>query len=362
MRKNRPSRQPSPASGEEVRGKPAALGAGRPGGFTLTELLVVIAIIAMLVALTSVAVMRALGTAKQTRMKTEVDQLDAAFKAYKEKYGSYPPCDLRIDPMASPGDPLYNAPLRQHVARAFPRYDLANLPIELGLAGIDVDNFRPDQTLVFWLRGFSSDPLHPFVSLDDKQISGGVVLMQPVKRTPLYDFDTTRLVSLSVSGVDTVPSYFPAGVNVSSTPSVSVASPFAVWSSGGAPYLYWDAQSYQDSAPSPPSTEAVPFVFNLSSPGPPLYADAGEAVPYWLDTNINGLTADFAGVQQTEDWVNPESFQIIATGSDGRYGAGTRTSAPCYPTGGGYDSSSNLADDDNVTNFCTAARLEDAKP
>src|SRR6478672_5242403 len=87
--------------------------------FTLTELLVVIAIIAVLAAMGSWGVMQALGTAKQSRIKLEVDQLDAAFKAYKDKYGSYPPCNL--------GGLSGNAPLKAHIARAFPRYNLAEL-------------------------------------------------------------------------------------------------------------------------------------------------------------------------------------------------------------------------------------------
>ena len=76
--------------------------AGGRRGFTLTELLVVIAILAILASLTAVGVMRALDTAKQTRIKVEVDNLDAAFKAYKEKYGSYPPCDLSFTTPTGP--------------------------------------------------------------------------------------------------------------------------------------------------------------------------------------------------------------------------------------------------------------------
>jgi hypothetical protein len=55
---------------------------------------------------------------------------------------------------------------------------------------------------------------------------------------------------------------------------------------------------------------------------------------------------------------------------DGKYGTpvapGTNAVPKCYPTGGAsYDQPppvGNLADDDNVTNFCPKARLADAKP
>ena len=54
-------------------------------GFTLTELLVVIAIIAMLAALVSVAVVRVLDTAKQTAMKTELDQYRLGLQSLQGK-------------------------------------------------------------------------------------------------------------------------------------------------------------------------------------------------------------------------------------------------------------------------------------
>ena len=86
-------------------------------GFTLTELLVVISIIAVLASLGTYGAMRALDTAKQARIKAEVDQIDMALKAYREKYGSYPPCDLRSSNRDCPWPAV-----RSHVARVFPRY------------------------------------------------------------------------------------------------------------------------------------------------------------------------------------------------------------------------------------------------
>ncbi|MEX0978123.1 MAG: prepilin-type N-terminal cleavage/methylation domain-containing protein [Pirellulales bacterium] len=311
-------------------------------GFTLTELLVVIAIIAMLVALTSVAVMRAMGTAKQTRIKVEIDQLDAAMKAYKERYGAYPPCDLQTTGLNFPA-------LRQHVARAFPRYDMgtggATLIADLGQTGVDTAAFRPDQALTFWLRGFSPDPSHPFVSLADHPIINGTEDMTvTVKRSPLYGFDASRLAAVDNTGTlvpNTVamPSYFPAGAKLDAS---------------GAPYVYFAAATY-GALPVSPSTEAVPNT--VASP----FTSAGVAAPYWNDVNGLNASLDFDGSNNPiETWVNPESFQIISAGSDGKYG-GT-TVVRCYPTGTNYDVSAALADDDNVTNFCGNARLGDAKP
>lgn len=314
----------------------------RRRGFTLTELLVVIAIIAVLAAMVSVGVMRALDTAKQTRIKTEVDQLDAAFKAYREKYGSFPPCIFST------------AALTQHLARAFPRYNVANIPGDLAAAGIVPARFRPDQALVFWLKGFSPDPANPFVTVNGLQIAGGTVL-GPVTVTPLFDFDKSRLAVVDSTGTSTMPSYFPQGTKTDAT---------------GAPYLYWDAGTYA----TPPMSMSPGFpdgdpsqnrrIWNdPSAPVPPAqFPNAGPVIHYGFDENGNGIFDT-----DVEKWANPDSFQIISAGLDGKYTSPPipltplgKQKARLYPTGTNYDVFG--ADDDNVTNFCPKARLGDAKP
>ena len=326
--------------------------AGRRG-FTLTELLVVIAIIAILVALVSVGVMTAMAKAKATRIKVELDQIDSAMKNFKDKYGAYPPCDLRV------GDATARARLRQFVAMAFPRYDLTNLQNDIKLAlapsGDPDPIFRPDQALVFWLRGFSSDPAHPFVTPSNQQISGGVATTVKVTLTPLFGFDTARLAAVKNDGTDVsltnyLPSYFPSGSPVGTT---------------GAPYVYWDYRSY----PFDPDKAATGYAqparyFNSSDPTKGdlvLYTTAGVLVPYWNNTNGNTI----AELPPTEDWANPDSFQLMAAGIDRKYGTTTTTGANeqrLYPTGQHYDNSSALADDDNAANFTSAARIGDDKP
>jgi prepilin-type N-terminal cleavage/methylation domain-containing protein len=342
--------------------------------FTLTEILVAIAIIAVLVGLTSVAVVRALDTAKQTRIKTEVDALHAAFEAYKNKYGSYPPCDLRINPRVNdPEDPLYNVPprfpnaaLRRHVAQAFPKYRATDLGGDLVGAGVDVYNFRPDQAVVFWLAGFNPDSAHPFEDLAN--------LRKQKKTTPpLFDFDPTRLKEV---GAPMPPD------KVYRLSSLAYFAPGTKFDEDGrptiAPYVYFDSQSYGAAADVALGTAATPNSFNTSlvngipnappatafnvTPAyptgwntPPQFPDAGAAVPYWRDDNGNGTTYQPADLG--EGWVNADSFQIIAPGLDGKYGADAIT-ARLYKTGTGY----SLADDDNVTNFCPRPRLGDDKP
>ena len=308
------------------------------GGFTLTELLVVIAIIAVLASLTTVGVLRALDTAKQTRMKTELDSLDLAMKAYKEKYGSYPPCDLRSTNATA---------IKAHVARAFPRYaNISTVMTDLAaVADANGSNFRPDQALVFWLGGFNPDITQPFLNLNT---------LTKAQRTPaFFDFDQSRLATVPSIPAPTVSglSYFPAGMKADAT---------------GAPYIYWDPGSITTTTTAPittnstygsivvSSTTVTPNTFNSAGT---LFTNAGTATPYWSDTTNPGTT------DATENWANIDSFQLIASGMDGKYGvAGTTTTTRLYPTGTGYDLSTALADDDNVTNFCAKARLGDAKP
>ena len=59
--------------------------------FTLVEMLVVIAIIGILAGLLIPAVVSATGHAKEAVIVSELSQLDAACKAYQEKYGEFPP-------------------------------------------------------------------------------------------------------------------------------------------------------------------------------------------------------------------------------------------------------------------------------
>ncbi len=332
--------------------------------FTLTELLIVITIIAILAGLGSYAAVQALGTAKQTRIKVELDGIDAAFKAYKEKYGSYPPCNL-----------ANTAAVRSHIARAFPRYVIGNLVNDLPAAGVDVTNFRPDQALVFWLQGFGPDPVNPFLTVSGQQLNNGSpqndASGNPLRpgRSPFFSFDPTRLWQVAstagataiISPTSTpVASYFPQGL----------VPP----SSSAAPYLYWEpgtitvnvaggttttSSNYGKVAVTGTTAVVTPTV-SFNNPAAPyslqIFTNAGLPVPYWLDVANAGTT------DPTENWANMDSFQIISTGMDGQYGNLAGTAARLYPTGTGYDTPPNQADDDNITNFCAKARLGDAKP
>ncbi len=70
---------------------------GRAAGFTLVEMLVVITIIGILAGLVIPAVVVAMRKAKEATIVMEISQLDMALKAYKEKFGEYPPDFAGLD-------------------------------------------------------------------------------------------------------------------------------------------------------------------------------------------------------------------------------------------------------------------------
>ena len=319
-------------------GRSSTRAAHRSGaGFTLPELLVVIAILAVLASLATVGVMRAMDTARQTRMKIEIDNIDTALKAYKEQYGSYPPCDLR--------DPANNAPLRAHVARAFPRYNINNLPGDLAVTGLDLMNFRPDQALVFWLRGFSPDVTNPFRDMNGRQIVNGATTGLPLYVPALFEFGPDRLMDLSGSrsGATFVeyPSYVPQGVK------------------NNAPYVYFDGATLNNAFNQGLEVYWSPAV------SLPLLSSVNYARAYFQDENGNRI-ADLNQLDNSvppgmgDPFVNMDSFQLFATGLDGQYSNVNMAAQPqtIYPEGTPYDT----LYDDNVASFTDRARLGDAKP
>jgi prepilin-type N-terminal cleavage/methylation domain-containing protein len=63
----------------------------RQGGFTLVELLVVICIIGILVALTTVGIVKALDSAKTNATQAMLDSIASALASYQTRWGDFPP-------------------------------------------------------------------------------------------------------------------------------------------------------------------------------------------------------------------------------------------------------------------------------
>jgi len=294
----------------------------RPG-FTLVELLVVIVIIGILVGLMVAAVIPAIRTAKNAAISIEINQLDTALRAYKEKYGSYPP------DFADIGTTAGQARVVRHLRKAFPRYQLGTTPWatftgHLGACGITVGNLTPATALPFWLGGipqvtgstklggFSADPARPFQN-------GG-------SRLPtLFEFDETRLLQV------------PSGSLYAYLPDVSAGNEEA-------PYVYFLARGNEyavDNGGTCVPLSCVPFSCGATN----------ICVPYLHEAN--GVPATPATARR---WHNPKTFQIISAGLDGQYGNSAATTFRFAPSQIGF--SSNGGDFNNLTNFSNGI-LED---
>jgi hypothetical protein len=297
---------------------------------------VVITIIAILAGLITVAAANAMWRMKQARIKVEVDQMDAAMKAFKQQYGAYPPCDLRVG-----DDSTSNPQLRAFLARAFPRYAKTNtnqLDDDLMAAGVDTANFNPARALVYWLGGLSPDVTNPFTG-------GGT-------RTPLFGFDKTRLIIAADDGAGQIGGEV---ANDATKPGNKVYVP-----QGGqnVPYVYYDYRSYTFGAATDPQPQKpTPWPASTPTMSPWLVAlSPGSPTPYAHDIVTLGSIQTTPPTQ--DNWANPDSFQIISAGQDGKYGNSPGNNVKAYPTGINY----NTEDNDNLTNFSDRAALEDAIP
>jgi prepilin-type N-terminal cleavage/methylation domain-containing protein len=249
-----------------------------PRGFTLVELLVVIVIIAILAALLVPAVMVATSAARDGQMTVEISNLAKAIEAYRTEYQDYPP------DFADPNDLVDSTEIKNHMARLV-RHRNAQLDSPQGngqFSGLD-----PAEALVFWLRGFSSDPTKPITGAGE--------------RSPMFDFDQTRLQDLDGDGfLEYYPKYSP-----------------------NRPYVYLHHKNY-----------IAAYTTN------PPYNVGFQIRPYVRDSSLSDGMPD---PETQEHFVQPQKFQIICAGQDGEFGTG----GGVYPSGIGYSD----ADRDNITQF-----------
>jgi prepilin-type N-terminal cleavage/methylation domain-containing protein len=323
--------------------------------FTLVEMLVVISIIGVLVSLASVAVFKALETAKWARIKMEATNLGNAIEAFKQKYGDYPPSYL----IGSPTAPASRPALQRFLAKAFPRCDIAT---EMKA----IPSMSGDQALVFWLTSISKDSAHPFSAVT-------------TDRQSLFDFDKTRF-NPSAGGW-TISGSGPSATAVY-TPQV-----YCPASGKQVQFFYFEARDYllhalYSASTLPPNFNSpFPYLQDLSASGATSYPwdkngngklDVGSSNNDIPTDNSNNLTSDSFTTFQSV-CANPKSFQIISAGLDGQFGPANVSSPPSakyksttvyifyksYPSGLGYDTGGG--DDDNATNF-SEKKLGDAKP
>jgi hypothetical protein len=190
----------------------------------------------------------------EARIAAEVTSLDGAYKAYKERYGSFPPSDFtRLD---DPSSSQYIA-LRDHLAKAFPQCDPAVEIMAIQKLGVRT----PAQALCFWLGGFSNDPERPISDLAlDPAFNG----------TPWFPFDQSRLQH--PGGKNSPPVYVPA-------------------SGDDAPYVYFSAVNYELQPPFDATSQA-----DIVGCATPYRSDDGAFVnPRSFQIISAGLDGDYGG-------------------------------------------------------------------
>jgi prepilin-type N-terminal cleavage/methylation domain-containing protein len=313
-------------------------------GFTLVELLMVVLIIGMLMALLITAVFTARRTAQQAAVTTELTNLSNAINGkYRDKHGEHPPDFAEANTNAT----YQQQVVLRHFRRAFPRWPAVNTANwnnfvnrvngALNFRGNsapnnvfrDIQRLDPPEALVFFLAGvprfgtaeqldgFNADPTNPFFI----EHPSNPALQRTEK---MFQFAETRLADRDADGW---PEYYPPGTSTQL----------------GAPYVYFASrQGFPLIDGSGNGNHRYGGFYQLAGIG-------GSAMAYMLDEN-NDTTAD--------NWVNPESFQIIAAGFDNDYGLNPANGAQprLYPTGNNY----GLGDLDNLTSFSSRS-LEEAK-
>jgi type II secretory pathway pseudopilin PulG len=263
-------------------------------------MLVVLVIIAILAGLISAVAYRGIARAKVARIGIDISQLSQALNNYKTQFGEYPP-DFS-DVTSANGQAI----IMSHIAKAFPRFTVTwygspktshpltwtDLQQEI-LANsnnlINLNNMTPATALAFWLGGipdaqgkpcgFSKNPADPFEG----------PTTTPSRIGPLFEFDPGRLTMTSSTVADNGKYYAPG-----------------IIAGTGQPYIYLRAELGQ--------LEPKREYFYYNGTAYSIKKGSSGAQPYWDQRNMG--------------WVNPDSFQILCCGLDGKFGKEN-----VYPTG-----------------------------
>lgn len=355
----------------------------RQTGFTLVELLTVILIIGILAGLITAAAVAARTAAIRAAIRVEIDQIETAMNAYKDKNGDFPPDFFGVARNDSIGV-ASRAEVVRHLRKAFPNYRpgsvsgstnadafrrfiddlifsgyLPNIPANY--SGLDV-YLNPATAIPFWLGGVpadsatdSSTKLMGFAANPKNPLDSNP---QASRQAKSFDFEEARLICVeTISDQDNYPFFVYIPIR-ERTPYVyfkprrdatSGKIEYAVLGSGGMFPVY------------------LPMSTILKTPAG---GSTDVAAPYlqdaWAAGNRNSFTTNPANpTGHVRQWHKPKNVQIVCAGLDGIYGNSPEDSFRFVPSkdrdelaaGSGLTD----ADYDNLMNFIPG-QLEDEMP
>jgi hypothetical protein len=328
----------------------------------------------------------ALGKGQETRIKSELNQLDAAMMEYKNKVTAFPPnCQTddmdtaAIEPAATPlSESHVLSDLRKHLSQIAPRNAEPD-DLLMRIAGLATTGERLEggmtagEALVFWLSGFSTNPEFP-ISGDggpSYNITGISDADEKRKKDPIEDrnwvfpFEVSRLVPRSP-----VDNYFDITdgrfieyqVTIN---GVTQTRRINFWQYTPAksqrPYLYFDTSrhpAYDTTAGVQPSRFDPPAATNLAT-NLTLHVHPFKKASESTSTNAPAI-----------QFINPDKFQIIHSGRDEAW------DEPAFERMSVHDVGTNNPGDyllfpngpfigeiaDTIVNFAEQTRIEDAQP
>jgi prepilin-type N-terminal cleavage/methylation domain-containing protein len=280
--------------------------AGRRGAFTLIELLVVIAIIGILVGLTTAAVMVFFKKGPETQNMVEIRQLSTSATNFKELWAKfYPPSKIRL--------------CRFRGDYGTSNYEIESLNYINGLWS-DIDNAAWANSGINWDNGL--DPNHKVWDLEGDQclvfFLGGI----PGGTDRVLGFSTSKTNPVQTTGDRKRFFDFQSDrLYVRALPDPITGQPNSTY-----PFLsYYDVYRTQ------------PYAYFSSGRGANRYQlshyIAGLGIgPYW---------------ETPQRFLNPDTFQIISAGGDGKFGGNSQGQQWTLTT------ADTVFDDqkDNQTNF-----------
>jgi prepilin-type N-terminal cleavage/methylation domain-containing protein len=337
--------------------------------FTLVELLVVITIIGILAALIVTAAVGAMGKAQETRIKAEINQLDAALREYKNKNTAFPPncqtddTNLTVEPDSSPTPinelQVFND-LKKHLKQVAPRHQESDdlLRVIAGLPAQDTARYNKilaggisaGEAIVFWLGGFSSDPKYPISGEGGPSYPGTAAAADPIEsRKWVFPFEVTRLAPRTDDKF--FDEEYERFIIYTDPKGIQRRINFWQYTPRGSeqPYLYFDTSRYQPIATMDPPAATDP-------------ADMGFRL------HVHAFKKQ--GDANTLQFINPDGFQVMHSGRDDEWDETAFEDMSVHNIASTDPADYLLFPDgpfigeiaDTIVNFAEQTRIEDAQP